>query len=357
MAKRNVRYMQIYEEIRNQIVDGAFSYGARIPSKRQMAEEKGISVITVEHAYELLLEEGYIESRPRSGCYVIYRDSDLIHVEKTDAGAKPDFTFEADVFPFSAYSSTVRRVLAEKQSEILGRTEGRGCAEIRTAIASYLNRSRGMQVSPAQVVIGAGSEYLYSLIVQLLGRERIYGIEDPCYENISRMYENNDVRVERLKLGANGIRSGELQKTKAEVLHVTPYHSYPSGRSADVSKRLEYIRWAKQRGGILVEDDYESEFSPFLKAQQTLFSMEPHHHVIYLNTFTKTIGPSVRVGYMILPADDTEAFLEKISESSCTVSTLSQLVIAQLLNSGSFERHINRVRRRLRRASESQENS
>jgi len=357
MTKKTARYIQVYEEIRERIVSGSFSYGSRIPSKREMAQEKGISVITVEHAYELLAEEGYIESRPRSGCYVIYRDSDLIHVEKAEADTMPDFTFEADVFPLSVYSTAVRKVLSEKQAQLPGRTEGRGCAEIRTAIASYLNRSRGMQVSADQVVIGAGSEYLYSLIVQLLGRDQIYGIEDPCYENISRMYAHNDVKVEKLKLGANGIRSEELGKTDAAILHVTPYHSYPSGRSADASKRIEYIRWAKARNAMIVEDDYASEFSPFLKAQETLFSMEPLEHVIYLNTFTRTIGPSVRVGYMILPEKTKDRFLERIAESSCTVSTLSQLVIAELLNSGSFERHINRVRRRLRRAAESPENS
>jgi GntR family transcriptional regulator/MocR family aminotransferase len=349
MKKEQPKYLSLYEEIREAIVNGSFPYGSKIPSKRLMAQEKGLSLISVEHAYELLNEEGYIEARMRSGYYVIYRENDLIHVEKTKAVNEKKTQTGEYVFPVSVYMSAVRGVLAEKGDQLLVRTEGRGSQEIRSAIASYLNRSRGMRVKPDQVVIGSGSEYLYSLIVQLLGRDRLYAVEDPCYDNIIRMYEHNDVKTDYLKLGANGIRSDELSRTKASVLHVTPYHSYPSGRSTDASKRMEYIRWAEKHNAFIVEDDYESEFSPLLKVQQTLFSIEPVKHVIYLNTFTRTIAPSIRVGYMILPEAYTEEFLEKMSSSSCTVSALSQYVIARLLNDGSFERHINRVRRKLRR--------
>lgn len=345
-------YISLYEEIRDEIANGAYGYGARIPAKRTMAEEKGISVITVEHAYELLADEGYIEARQRSGYYVTYREKDLLSTRKTPPAGVSVFEAEEDTFPLSVYIKTVRRVLSEKSDQLLVRTEGRGGPEIRTAIASYLSRSRGMHADPSQVIIGAGSEYLYSLIVQLLGRDRIYGIEDPCYENIIRIYEHNNVRTDRLKLGANGIHTSELQRTDASVLHVTPYHSYPSGRSTDASKRVEYIRWAEEHDAFIIEDDYESEFSPSLKAQQTLFSLEPKKHVIYLNSFTRTISPSMRVGYMILPSSLKEEFLEKFSGSSCTVSSLSQLVIAQLLSDGSFERHINRVRRKRRRVAE-----
>ena len=349
MKTTQPRYISLYEEIREAITDGSFPYGTKIPSKRMMADEKGLSLISVEHAYALLIEEGYIEPRLRSGYYVIYRDSDLIHVEKATAQSDAIAQIDEYVFPLSVYTSAVRRTLLEKGEQLLVRTEGRGGYEIRSAIASYLNRSRGMHVSADQIVVGSGSEYLYSLIVQLLGREKLYGIEDPCYENISRIYAHNDVKTDHLKLGTNGIRSDELKRTKAQVLHVTPYHSYPSGRSTDASKRMEYIRWAEKRNAFIVEDDYESEFSPMMKVQQTLFSLEPKEHVIYLNSFTRTIAPSIRVGYMILPEIYKDEFLAKLSFSSCTVSALSQYVIARLLNEGSFERHINRVRRRLRR--------
>lgn len=349
MKTSQPKYISLYEEIREAVTAGFYPYGSRIPSKRVMADEKGLSLISVEHAYELLIEEGYIEPRIRSGYYVIYRDNDLIHVEKNVTQSEMSVQADEYVFPLSVYTSAVRRTLLEKGDQLLVRTEGVGGFEIRNAIASYLNRSRGMHVSADQIVVGSGSEYLYSLIVQLLGRDRLYGIEDPCYENIIRMYAHNDVRTDRLKLGTKGIRSDELNRTEASVLHVTPYHSYPSGRSTDASKRMEYIRWAEKRNAFIVEDDYESEFSPLMKVQQTLFSMEPKEHVIYLNSFTRTIAPSIRAGYMILPEIYKEEFLEKLAFSSCTVSALSQYVIARLLNEGSFERHINRVRRKLRR--------
>jgi GntR family transcriptional regulator/MocR family aminotransferase len=163
------------------------------------------------------------------------------------------------------------------------------------------------------------------------------------------MYRANGVRCDLLKMGENGILSREIRRTPASVLHVTPYQSFPSGRSADASKRMEYIRWALDHDSYLVEDDYDSEFTLSIKAEQTLFSLEPESHVIYLNTFTRTIAPSIRISYMILPEKKTKEFLEKISFRSCTVSTLSQLVLADLINSGNFERHINRIRRRRRK--------
>ena len=342
-------YLKLYYEFRRKITDGIFSYGAKLPSKRVTADTYQLSVITVEHAYSLLEEEGYIEARERSGYYVSYRSEDLYQSGQAVFHSAAKEETDDENFPFSVLSKAARKVLSEYGEQLLVRTDGQGALILREAIAAYLARSRDIRVSPQQIVIGSGAEYLYTIITSLLGRHRIYGIEDPSYEKIRKIYRAEGVRLDKLKMGTNGIRTSELARTPASVLHVTPYRSLPTNTTADASKRREYVEWAETKNAYIVEDDYASEYSILSKPEQTLFSMSPESHVLYLNTFTETIAPSVRVGYLILPAEKTEEFLEKISFRSCTVSSLTQYVIAELLNSGSFERHINRVRRKRRR--------
>ncbi|MBQ8004103.1 MAG: PLP-dependent aminotransferase family protein, partial [Oscillospiraceae bacterium] len=235
---------------------------------------------------------------------------------------------------------------------ILERSPGNGCIELRSAISHYLARSRGVYVSPEQIIIGSGAEYLYGLIVELLGREKVYAIEAPSYEKIEQVYHASDVKCESLMLGQDGIESAELWECDAHVLHITPYRSFPSGVSASASKRHEYIRWAENPGRYIVEDDFESEFSVSAKAEETLFSLSDNDNIIYINTFSKTVSPSLRVGYMVLPEKLVSVFDEKLGFYSCTVPSFEQFLLAELIDNGDFERHINRVRRKKRKEEE-----
>lgn len=369
--RKKAAYLQLYDQMRDEIVHGIYRCGMRIPSKRMIAEESGISVITVEHAYALLCDEGYIEPRERSGYFVCYRREDNFPVGEgaggrmeaeqdsepvRGAGSRELERVYAEIpkterFPFSVFAKTMRRVLTNDAEEIMRRSPNNGVPRLRGAIASYLARSRGIVVRPDQIVIGAGSEHLYGLIVQMIGRDKIYALEDPSYNKIRWVYEANGASCEMLRLGNTGIRSGALEKSHADVLHVTPFNSYPSGVTANASKRAEYIRWAGERGALIVEDDYDSEFSELTKAEDTLFSLEPRKTVIYINTFSRTIASSMRMGYLVLPVDLAGALWKKIEFYSCAVPTFEQYVLADLLNSGAFERHINRVRRLRRRNS------
>lgn len=348
--EKQTAYLRVYESLRRDIVSGVFPFGTRIPSKRVLADAYEVSVITAEHALQLLEEEGYIEKKERSGSYVCYRSEDLIGGDFPAPRAHEALIPGDDQFPCSVYARAVRKVLNDYGGQILQKTDENGSAILREAISSYLQRCRGISVTPENIIIGAGAEYLYSLCVQLLGRSRIFAIESPSYEKIRLIYRSSGVRLDPLQMGENGILSSELARTPASVLHVTPYASYPSGRSADASKRAEYLRWARERNALIIEDDYASEFAAGLKQEKTLFAMDPAEHVIYLNTFTKTIAPAARIGYMILPEKKAESLRKQISGRSCTVSTLSQLVLSELLISGAFERHINRVRRKNRKA-------
>ncbi len=345
-------YLQLYEQIRKDIINGVYAYGNKLPSKRILAEETGVSVITVQHTYAVLCDEGYVESRQRSGYYAIYRQSDFVS-SYTEPAITPDISSkhvkEKGKFPFSVLSRTMRKVLAEYGENILMKSPNKGCEELRSAISSYLTRSTGIVVRSEQIIVGAGAEYLYSIIVQFLGKNRQYAIEKPSYEKIYQVYTANGVECDMLEMGENGIRTSELENTQATVLHITPFNSYPSGITASASKRYEYIRWAIKRKGVIIEDNYAAELTVSRKNYDTVFSLSDGKNVIYLNTFSETVAPSMRVGYMVLPTDMLADFEQRLGFYSCTVPVFEQYVLAELINNGDFERHINRERRKRRK--------
>ncbi len=345
-------YLQLYRQIRNDIISENYPYDSKLPSKRSLAEETGVSIITVEHAYALLCDEGYIEARARSGYVVVFRRNEgfassdehrTVHAAPHHAESSyPDF-------PLTVLSKTMRKVLTDHGDLLLEKSPNPGCTELREAIRLYLARNRGIQVDAAQIIIGSGSEYLYGLIVELLGRHRIYAIESPSYKKIEQVYKTAEISYDSLPLTKSGIDSSALAGTQADVLHTTPYRSYPSGVTATASKLHEYIRWSEQANRYIIEDDFESEFSVSTKPTETLFSLANNDNVIYLNTFSKTISPSLRIGYMVLPKHLVDSFEKKLGFYSCTVPTFMQYVLTELINNGDFERHINRVRRNKRK--------
>ncbi len=354
------RYIKIYEIVKADIIDGRYEKGSKLPSKRVMADQTGVSVVTVEHAYELLNDEGYVTSVEKSGYFVTYDDREIYtgadttrsyeRIKIHDVGkVKNEGTGDAEEFSYTVYAKTVRRVLSDKQDFVTEKSPKYGTMELRCAVSDYLNRSRRLLVSPEQIIIGAGAEYLYGLIVQTFGRNITYGVESPSYQKIAKVYEAGGAKIKMLKLGKDGIESSELWGEKMGLIHITPYRSFPSGVTASASKKREYLNWSKKSSGYIIEDDFESEFTPSRKPEETLFSLDCDGKVVYINTFTKTIGNFVRVAYMVLPENLLDLFNEKIGFYECPVPTLDQFVIAELMDNGDFERHINKVRRAKRR--------
>lgn len=348
---RTPAYLQLYNSLRGEISTEVYPYKAKLPSKRLIAEETGLSVITVEHALELLCEEGYIEARERSGYFVIYRRSDFI-VASLPLQSEYKIREQKEknyYFPFTNYAKAVRKVLLTYENQLFEKSPAYGCEELKFEICSYLARSNGIRLKTSQVVIGSGAEYLYGLIAQMYGKSHCFAIEEPCYDKIYKVYRSFGIEIEKMPLSINGISSLDLIKSKANLLHVTPFNSFPSGISISASKKNEYIRWAQERSGILIEDNYESELTISKKSEDTLYSMAEGKNVIYINTFSKTIAPSVRVGYMVLPENLLAEFTDQLGFYSCTVPVLDQLVLAEILKNGDYERHINRVRRKKRK--------
>ena len=348
------KYFYLYTMIKEDILSGVIKQNEKLPSKRTLAEHLGISLITVETAYQMLREEGYIESRERSGYYVaelplIYnhkqsqkgekRELHLLELSKVVDGSE-------DFFPSSLYFKTVRSVLAVYGKQLLMKSPNEGCEILRNAIAKYLLRYRGIFAQPKQIIIGSGAEHLYSTVVRMFGNDRIYGIENPSYQQIRMVYEGMGVKCEYLKMGTEGILTSELENTKATILHVTPFHSYPSGVTASVRKRYEYLEWARRYNTLIIEDDFDSEFFMPGKPIDTLFLLDNHESVIYINTFSKSLSPSIRIGYMILPEKYLDIYKKNVGAFSCTVPVLDQYVLAEFIGNGYFEQHLNRVRRK-----------
>ena len=355
MRNSKPAYLALYESLREEILSGVRPFGSRLPSRRVLARDRGVSAVTADHSIELLCEEGYAESRPRSGYFVVYREGDSFAPAVSDTAPHIAPTAPAaarDVFPFPSLAKVMRRVLSEYGEQILVRPPNAGCPELREALRSYLARNRGIRVQADQIVIGAGAEYLYGLVVELLGRDRVYGLEAPSYRKIEQVYRARGVEISFCPLGDDGILSEALRDTQASVLHLTPFRSFPSGGTATASKRMEYLRWASRPDRYLVEDDYESEFSLLRKPEETLFAGSPRQNVIYLNTFSRTVSPSFRVGYMVLPRALLPVFSLRVGFYSCTVPAFEQYVLAELVSGGEFERHINRIRRNERKAAE-----
>lgn len=374
-GKSNSRYISIYEQVRNDIVEGRYRKGTKLPSKRVMAEANGVSVITIEHAYELLIEEGYIAAVEKSGFFVVY-DEKEVYVGVSGKASETEHRYteaehkysetehrytEAEkhtkkastnvvnyAFSPSIYAKTARKVLSEMGDDVLWKSPMKGTTILRNAIADYLDRSRRIRVNPEQIIVGAGAEYLYGLIVQTFGREVLYGIESPSYQTIAKVYESGGAKLDMLKLGKDGIESEPLWRSEAKVLHITPYRSFPSGVTASASKKREYLRWSEEKNAVIVEDDFESEFTPSRKPEETLYSLDENGHVIYVNTFSKTIGGAVRAAYMVIPKQLLDRFEKAVGFYACPVPTLEQNIIASLITGGDFERHINRVRRQRR---------
>ena len=342
-------YMQLFLQLRKDILSGVLPRGTKLPSKRTLAAELGISVITVEHAYALLTDEGYADAKARSGFFVSFGGAALPAAPLPRAALEDMKAADSapEDFPFSVLARTMRRVLTEYDRRILIKSPNCGCMELRAAISAWIGRSRGLNISPEQIVVGSGAEYLYGLVVQLLGRERLFALEDPSYEKICQIYALYGAKTQMLPMGEDGILSASLQQCHAGVLHVTPFHSYPSGVTASAAKRREYAAWAQENGAYIVEDDYDSEFATAARQVETIFSLAPGH-VIYLNTFSKLLAPSMRTGFMVLPQELLADYEKKLGLISCTVPVYEQLVLASFLNEGHLERYVNQRKRKLR---------
>ena len=348
-------YEQLYQSIRDDIAAGRLPAGSRLPSKRVLAAHLGVSVVTVESAYAQLLAEGYAEARPRSGVYVCAIGSSAPvqppHMPSLPQPTAPEPLFDLsggtgeDVpFPASVWVRTMREVIADKR--LMQPVDFAGAPELRAAIAAHLEQARGLRVSPEQIFIGAGTEYFYALLAQFLGRGQRFAIEDPCHRTLAQVYSRSGAEVVPVPMDESGIRVAELEESGAQIVHVSPSHQYPTGTVMPITRRQALLAWmgcGEER--FLIEDDYDSEFRFSGLPIPTLQSLDTRGRVIYLNTFSKTIAPALRISYMILPQALLARWRSTMGFYSCAVPSFEQLTLTRFLDGGYFERHVSRMKK------------
>lgn len=352
-------YQHLYKCIKNDIIQQILCPGEKLPSKRTFAKNLGISIITVENAYAQLLAEGYIYSIPKKGFFV--SDIKTVDSKKTSILSSEnvqlssgvshylaDFTSNqtnSDNFPFSIWAKLIRRILNDYQQELVTNPPCGGILELRKAIAKHLREFRNIYVEPEQIIIGAGTEYLYGLLIQLLGFDKRYAVEDPGYNKIYRIYQKHNVACDLISMDSYGINVNELEQRKSDIIHISPSHHFPTGIVMPISRRYELLAWAsKADSRYIIEDDYDSEFRMTGKPVPAMQNIDVLEKVIYINTFTKTLASTVRISYMVLPKHLANKFYTELSFYSCTVSNFEQYTLAKFIEEGYFEKHINRMR-------------
>lgn len=372
------RYDYLYRCIRHDIAHGNILPDEKLPSKRALARNLGVSVITVEAAYAQLIAEGYVRAEERRGYFAcelspVARGGRRGEVRlRGDAGRSgvpegnpmtPSLASESAsgsaataLFPYQTWARVMRRTLTEESSATLAEAAlAAGSPRLRQATASYLREYRGMEVPAERIVIAAGSQTLYQLIVQLLGRERTFATECPGYPLLGRIYGAQNVHCASIPLSAGGIDIAALRESGASVAHVMPAHQFPTGIVMSAACRRDLLNWSRTdearafsaagpRGRFIVEDDYDAEFRMSGRPIAPLASVDVAGRVIYLNSFTKSLGAAFRIAYMALPEELAVQFELNLGFYSNTVSPLEQLALARFIEQGHYERHVNRLR-------------
>jgi GntR family transcriptional regulator/MocR family aminotransferase len=392
-------YMQLYNSLRRDILSNRLSSGTRLPSKRLLASGLGISINTVDTAYQQLVSEGYLEARAKSGYFVCDLGINIhlgINIQKSNSTflTKPDplnhnFSFDSapaaasdsapdsapaaapasvnkasyidfspngvdlEALPLAKFRKTIRDVFEDEGTRAFSNCDPQGAIELRFALCQYLRESRGLNCHPDQIIIGAGTDYMLQLLVQILRSAHkmdAVAMENPVYNKAYQIFTGLQVPVELIPLDKSGVHMDSLRRSRSNLVYTTPSHQFPLGIIMPVSRRTELLAWAAEAGNrYIIEDDYDSEFRYAGRPIPAISGLDPESRVIYSGTFSKSIAPSVRISYLVVPPDLLQDFHSNLSYYNTTITHLDQLVLARFIKSGDFERHINRMRTLYRR--------
>ena len=354
-------YQQVYNHLAEQIRSGQLPAGERLPGKRSLAEALGVSVNTVDTAYQMLTAEGYLESRPRSGFFV-QQYTDLLPgtspvplppepAPLPESPSRFDLSVtgvDISLFPFRTWGR-IQKDLLYTAPDLLAHGHRQGDPELRSAIADYLRAYRGVQCTAQQIVVGAGMEYLLGLLARMLGGngQALAAVENPGYRRSWVILRNNGVPCHFVDINSGGMDLDALSSSRANIAYVTPSHQFPTGVTMPAGRRAELLRWAQMRPGrYIIEDDYDSEFRFDIRPLPSLQGMAgPAGPVIYLTTFSKSLSPSIRIACMVLPQPLLERYQAMYSEYSNTVSRFDQQTLCRFIQGGHFTRHLARMRK------------
>lgn len=350
-------YIQLYRHIKSEILGGTLQVGEKLPSLRKLAQESDISVTTVGQAYEQLLTEGYIISRPQSGYYVAEIPTAAITKKDQSASASPefdDFTFDRgkflydlDTFDFLKWKKCNARVLTEYADMLLFESDVQGEPALRFEICKYLYSSRGVSASPEQVVIGAGSQQLTSHLARILSRMGIDMIctEDPGYLPIQNVFRDSGFGIAKIPVTENGIMIEKLPVNIPSAVYVSPANQFPTGSVMPIGVRYKLLEWARDNGSIILEDDYDSELRYLGKPIPALKGLDESDCVVYFGSFSATLFPAIKISYMILPEKMVRIFNSIKADYTQTCSKAEQLTLALFMEDGYYYTNIKKLRK------------
>lgn len=355
-------YEQLYTHIKKEITSGRITYGTKLPSKRKLAAFLKVSQNTIEATYDQLSAEGYLEVKARKGFFVqAYEQLEHIPSQKTQQMDSylplnnPKYNFhpthiDTAHFPFDKWRKYMKQAIDYANRDLLLLGHQQGEEAFRTEIAHYLYHSRGVQCSAEQIVIGAGMETLLHQLFLLFGDKTVYGIEDPGYQLMKKVLRHYPNRYEAFRVDSEGVDVDEMSQSEIDVMYLTPSHHFPYGSVLSINRRKKVLMWAEEKKDrFIIEDDYDSEFRYSGKTIPSLQSMDQHGKVVYVGSFSKSLIPSARISYMVLPKPLLQLYQETFSFYHSSVSRLDQFALTEFMKHGEFEKHLNRMRKLYRR--------
>ena len=352
-------YEQLYLKIRGLITEGELVEGEKLPSERGLAANLQISRNTVTLAYEQLYAEGYVEVRPQSGYYVNKIDrinsekkEEFTDIKNESVNPEPEYEYDfspfslcKESFPYRMWDRLYRQCMRDRGEELFNLGERQGDLELRVAIAKYLFGYRGLSVKPENMIIGAGTGYLLQLLEHLIDEKSIIAMENPTYMQAYRIFSSLNREVRPISLDENGLKVEELKSSEAKAVYLTPSHQFPTGVVMPIKRRKEILGWAAGEDRYIIEDDHDSEFRYKGLPIPPLKAIDTGNKVVYLGTFSRTIAPAIRIGFMVLPDGLLKVYRRKLAFLACTVPRIDQAVLTEFILGGHYERHINKARK------------
>ena len=348
-------YVQLYQSIKSDITTGAIKAGERLPSLRSLSQSLGISITTVQLAYNQLLVEGYTVSRPQSGYYVSqtfhagpgFSSSADISIAKNFSEDKDDSPYIHDscCFDFNKWKKCSSAVFNQYADRLLYESDPQGEKILRSEISKYLYSSRGVKCSPKQIVIGAGTQQITGQLCRILDKLEIshVSLESPGYLPVQNMFRDNGFAISHIPVHKDGIDISRLPVNISSAVYVSPSNQFPTGAVMPAGRRYQLLEWAKTNDSIIIEDDYDSELRYFGKPVPALQSLDSTDSVVYLGSFSSTLFPAIKISYMVLPPAIIGIFDQIRGRYTQTCSKAEQLTLALFMEKGFYNTGIKKL--------------
>lgn len=350
-------YIQLANYIKQEILSGRIKPQEKLPSKRHLANHLGLSLNTIHSSYEQLCAEGYVESQPRRGLFVMQMEEDVFTQDDSQMATPKKQSTQSEIkynfnsgrvdltnFPYSIWRKLTVQSLYEDEGELFYNGDPQGEYLLRGEIAKYLFASRGVKCAPEQIVIGAGNQVLIGLLCLIIGKNHTYALENPGYYRAGTVLHDHGINTVYLPLDDDGMDINLLKGSNASVVYVTPSHQFPYGMIMPIHRRMELLKWAEELEGYIIEDDYDGEYRFKGKPIPSLQGLDSNGRVIYLGTFSKSLIPSIRISYMVLPPALLKVYQDTYTVYQQTVSRLHQDTLYRFMKDGYWQSHLNKMR-------------